>query len=86
MTNQFIRGVVRDGMVVLLEMDTPLHEGTEVLVTPVTTGPGTAAAVLAAVDSPPHVPAEWVDELERLLAAGGRPPSRQDPFADEQVP
>jgi hypothetical protein len=57
-------------MVVLLE-EAPLAEGTEVLVTPVAPTPGTAAAVLAAVAAPPHVPVEWVDELERLAKAKG---------------
>src|SRR5262245_60509921 len=64
MTGRSYRGVVRGGTVVLLENGAPLSEGTEVLVTPVASAPGTAAAVLAAVEAPPHVPAEWVDELD----------------------
>ena len=83
MANETYRGVVRGGMVVLLEKDSPLSEGTEVLVTPVDTAPGTAAAVLAAVAAPPHVPVEWVDELESLIAAGRRPPTDKDPFIEE---
>jgi hypothetical protein len=82
MTTGPYRGVVRGGMVVLLEKESPLAEGTEVLVTPVAPTPGTAAAVLAAVAAPPHVPGEWVDELERLISAGRRPPTRHDPFAE----
>ena len=47
-----------------------------------TVGPG-SNAVLAAVATAPQVPAEWVDELEQLIALGRRPPTRQDPFPDE---
>jgi len=83
MANETYRGVVRGGMVVFREPATPLTEGTEVLVTPVAGAPGSAAAVLAAVESPPRVPAEWVDELERAIAQGRRPPTQQDPFPDE---
>lgn len=83
MTNATYRGVVRGGRVVLLEEDTPLTEGTEVLVTPVSSTPGSPAAVLAAVTTSPQVPAEWVDELERLIAQGRRPPMRANPFLDE---
>jgi hypothetical protein len=77
------RGVVRDGKVVLLGQQPPLAEGSEVLVTPLV--PGTAAAVLAATNAPPHVPGEWVDELERLIAEGQRLPTRGNPFAEEQA-
>jgi hypothetical protein len=83
MTNETYRGVVRGGMVVLLEKDTPLTEGTEVMVTPVASPPGSPAAVLAALATSPPVPAEWVDELEQLIAQGRRPPTHKDPFADE---
>jgi hypothetical protein len=76
------RGVVHDGKVVLREGTEPLGEGTEVLVTPVAGGPGSPAAVLAAIENAPPVPREWVDELERLIASGRRPSSRPDPFAD----
>ena len=83
MTNEAYRGVVRGGMVVLLEVDTPLTEGTEVLVTPVGRTPGSPEAVLAAVATSPQVPAEWVDELEQLIAQGRRSPIRKNPFPDE---
>jgi hypothetical protein len=75
------RGVVRQGTVVLLEA-APLAEGAEVLVTPVPAPAGTVAAVVAAMEGPPHVPSEWVDELEQLIAEGQRPPTRDDPFAE----
>jgi len=82
MTNEAYRGVVRGGVVVLLEQETPLTEGTEVLVTPVVGTPGSPAAVLAAVETSPHVPGGWVDELEQLIAQGRRPPARPDPFPE----
>lgn len=82
MTGGAYRGVVRGGVVVLREQ-TPLTEGVEVLVTPVGDTPGSAAAVLAAVEMAPPVPAGWVDELEQLIAQGRRPPTRHDPFGDE---
>jgi hypothetical protein len=83
MTNEAFRGVVRGGMVVLLEAQTPLAEGTEVYVTPVADPPGSSAAVLAAMATAPQVPAAWVDELEQLIAQGQRPPARPDPFPEE---
>jgi len=83
MTHEGCRGVVRGGTVVLLEKDPRLAEGTEVLVTPVADTPGTSAAVLAALATSPQVPAKWVDELEQIIAEGQRPPTRDDPFADE---
>ncbi len=82
MTTTAYRGVVRGGMV-LLDKETPLTEGTEVLVTPLAGERGSSAAILAAMDNSPKVPAEWVDELERLIAEGRRPPSPPVLFPDE---
>jgi hypothetical protein len=82
MSNNNYRGVVRGGTVVLLEKSPTLTEGTEVLVTPIGQ-PGTAAAVLAAVEAPPHVPPEWVDELEQMIAGGRRSPMRNPLFEEE---
>lgn len=82
MTKASYRGVVRGG-VVLLEKETPLTEGTEVLVTPVAGAPGSPAAILAAVENAPHVPAQWVDELERLIAEGQRVSAPPVLFQDE---
>ncbi len=79
MTNGAYRGVVRGGVVVLRPEETPLAEGTEVIVTPVTRVPGSPAAVLAAVESSPRVPRDWVDELEQLIAQR-RPPVRPAPY------
>ncbi len=83
MKNDVYRGVMRGGMVVLQDECKSLIEGTEVFVTPVVGSPGSPAAVLAAVQTAPHVPTEWVDELEQLIAQGRRPPTRSDPFPDE---
>jgi len=79
------RGVVRDGTV-LLDEGSPLPDGTEVIVTPTAGGlanRGDPAALLAALKDAPHVPPEWVDELESLIDQGRRPPTRLDPFADD---
>jgi hypothetical protein len=67
----------------LLEQGTPFPEGTEVLVTPVNAPCGSGAALVAALESAPKVPAEWVDELEQLIAEGQRPPSPPVAFPDE---
>jgi hypothetical protein len=75
------RGVVRGGSVVLAD-PAQLADGTEVVVMPVSSELGSPAAVLAAVQSAPHVPAAWVDEFEQLLAQGRRPPTKSDPFQD----
>jgi hypothetical protein len=69
---------------VVLDKETPLTEGTEVVVTPVVAATGSPAAILSATEATPRVPAEWVDELEQLIAQGRRPPARLDLFADEQ--
>jgi hypothetical protein len=82
MTQTAYRGVVRGG-VVLLDPGTPLTEGTEVLVTPVSARRGSAAAILSALERAPKVPREWVDELEQLIAEGRRPPSPPVVFPDE---
>jgi hypothetical protein len=78
------RAVVHGGRIVLLDGDNPLPEGTRVLVTPMGAEPGTPAAIVAALDAAPKVPKEWVDELERLIREGERPPLRGGVFAEEQ--
>lgn len=82
MTKTAYRGVVRGG-VVLLDEATPMTEGTEVLVTPVAGVPGSPAAILAAMENSPKVPAEWVDELEQFIAEGNRGPAPPELFLDE---
>lgn len=83
MASGIYRGIVRGGLVVLLEQETPLNDGTEVVVTPVA-APGTGAAILAALEASPHVPTAWVDELEQMIAAGQRPSSTENPFAEDR--
>jgi len=82
MANQAYRGIVRNNAIILLDASPAIPEGTEVLITPVEPSPGSSAALLAAMDSEPHVPSEWVDELEALIAEGQRPPSFEHPFDD----
>lgn len=84
MTSETYRGVVHNGMVVL-DKETVLAEGTEVVVTPVMAVPGSAAAILAAMEAAPRVPAEWVDELEQFITQGKRPPARLDLFPVEPL-
>jgi hypothetical protein len=83
MSTASYRGVVRDGAVIFRDGERPPANGTEVLVTPVSDARGSGAAIIAALDNSPRVPAEWVDELEELIAQGRRPPSRPEPFSDE---
>ena len=82
MTSTTYRGVVHGG-VVLLDEAPPLTDGTEVLVTPAPATFGSGAAIVAALDAAPKVPAEWVDELDRAIAAGRRPPSLPASFTEE---
>ncbi len=82
MANGTYRGVVRDGAVVMLDEPGSLAEGTSVLIIPVPAKPGTGAALIESLASVPPVPKEWVDELERLISEGERPPTTEDPFAD----
>ena len=83
MSSMALRGVVQGGMVILREKPSPLSEGTEVFITPLADTLGSPAAVLAAVESSPQVPAAWVDELETLIAHGRRAPMRNGLFADD---
>jgi hypothetical protein len=82
MTEGAYRGVVRSG-VVLLDRETPLSDGTEVLVMPVSALRGSAPAILAALEQLPKVPPEWVDELEQRIAEGQRRPVPPVVFHDE---
>jgi hypothetical protein len=84
MATKTFRGVVRNQEIVLEEGSPALPDGTEVLVTPIEPDAGSSAALLAAMDSEPHVPSEWVDELEALIAEGQRPPSYEHPFDDSK--
>ena len=82
MSQQSYHGIIQDGQVRLLDAVPPLPEGTPVLVTALPTPSGSGAAVIAAVDAAPHVPAAWVDELEQLIRASEQPADRSSPFAE----
>jgi hypothetical protein len=72
-------GIVRGNSIFLEDAPTALPDGTRVLVTPLP-DQGTMAALLAAIQAPPHVTAEDVAELEAILEADKRPPSPAPTF------
>jgi hypothetical protein len=80
MPHKTYRGTVRNQMIVLSDGPSAIPDGTEVLVTPIDCARGSSAAILAVMDSEPHIPPEWVDELEAHIAEGQRPPSAERPF------
>ena len=82
MSTATYKGVIRGQGIVLLEGDVPLPDGTKVLVTPLIPQPGTAEAVLAAVNTPPFVTKEDVEELEKAIAQGKKPLVFFDPFSE----
>jgi hypothetical protein len=81
MTQTAYRGIVQGG-VVLLEQESPLIDGTEVLVTPVLEARRTGAVIVAALEKLPRVPSEWVDELERLIAEDASPAAPPELFGE----
>lgn len=82
MSQQSYHGIIQGGQVRLLDAVPPIPEGTPVLVTAIPAPVGSGAAVIAAVDAAPRVPAAWVDELEQLIRAGEQPADRSNPFAE----
>jgi hypothetical protein len=76
-------GVVRGG-VVQLDPGVSLADGTEVNVTPLALPAANGPALVAALAAGPHVPKEWVDELERLIKEGERPSSPPIIFPDDE--
>lgn len=64
----------------MLEEGTDLPDGAKVLVTPLKAENGSPQAVLAAMDAPPHVKPEDVDELMRLIKEGKRPVRYDNPL------
>jgi hypothetical protein len=74
-----LRGHMKNGVVVLNEGPPP-PEGTEVEVRPVVYPPGNPLAVIAAMESEPHLSPDDMAELERAIAAGRRPAAAIDPF------
>lgn len=73
------KGVVK-GNNVVLEEGAALPEGTEVLVTPIEVARGSPQAVLNAIDTPPHLKSEDVEELLSLIEKGKVAVSYKDPF------
>jgi hypothetical protein len=71
-TTMFYKGIVR-GSTVILEEQTELPDGTEVLVTPLKMVKGSPQAVLAALKASPRVTHEDAAELRRLIEEGKRP-------------
>jgi len=80
MTQPVYKGIVR-GKAVMLQEPVDLPEGTEVIVTPLAAAQGSPQAVLAAMDAPPHVQPEAVEELRRLIEEGKRPVRFDNPLA-----
>jgi hypothetical protein len=74
-----IHGIVRNGTVIL-DRPPPFADGTPVTVTFGATEPGNAANVLAALSRTKPIPADWMDEFERLITEGQRPPASILPF------
>jgi hypothetical protein len=75
------RGRVENGVVILQSSD-GLPEGTLVEVTPLASLPRVSNSfeLIAAMEGPPHLSLEDIDELNRAIAAGKRPAPPIDPF------
>jgi hypothetical protein len=73
------KGIVKSGTVVLEEA-ADLPDGAEVLVMPIGAPRGSSKAVLAAIDAPPHIKAEDVDEPIQLIEEGKRPVHYDNPM------
>jgi len=78
------RGRVKNGVIVLENRTVPLPEGTLVQITPLQESAGSGSAIVAAMEARSCVSPEDVDELERAIEAGQRPP-RVDPFAEPGI-
>jgi hypothetical protein len=79
MGNTAYKGIVK-GRTVVLEAAADLAEGTEVLVTPLKAPRGSPQAVLAAIDAPPRIKPEDVNELMLLIEEGKRPVRYDNPL------
>jgi hypothetical protein len=75
-----LHGHVEKGVVVL-DYGAGLPDGTLVQVTPLTYQAGDPLAVIAAMEAAPHLTTEDVAELQQAIAAGRRPATAIDPFA-----
>jgi hypothetical protein len=83
MSHTTYHGVVRGGAV-QLDPGISLADETEVNVTPVEHPVANGPALMAALAAGPRVPKKWVDELERLIREGERPPSPPVIFPDDE--
>ncbi len=79
MSKPAYKGIVK-GRTIVLEEITDLPEGVEVLVTPLEAQKGSPQAVLEAIDAPPHIKPEDVDEMMRLIKEGKRPVRHDNPL------
>ena len=68
------------GRSVVFEETPELPEGTAVLVTPLEEVRGSPQAVLAALESPPHLSPRDVEELRQKIAEGRRPVQFDSPL------
>ena len=73
------KGIVKGGRVVLKNAH-DLPEGAEVLVARLEVMKGSPQAVLAAMDAPPHLKPEDVDDLIRQIGQGKRPVRYENPL------
>lgn len=77
------KGVVKGRTVVLKEAP-DLPEGAEVLVTRLETLKGSPQAVLAAINAPPYIKPEDVDNLMQRIEEGKRPVRYESPFTGKR--
>lgn len=77
-----LHGRVKSGVIVLDKGDV-LADGTLVRVSPLQYGEGDPLAVIAAMESEPHLSQEDIAEFNRVVAAGKRPAAPIEPFALE---
>ena len=82
MNNSSYRGVVVGKTIVLMGDVSPLPEGSEVIVLPVSSA-GNSVEIMAAVDAPPHLTQDDIDEFELAIAQGRRQRSRVPDFSKE---
>jgi hypothetical protein len=74
-----LHGRVENGVVVF-DNGATLPDGTPVQVTPMPDQASNASAVIAAMESEPHLTSDDIAELDRAIAAGKRPAAAIDPF------
>jgi len=83
MSKAVYKGIIK-GRTVILRKAGDLPEGAEVLVTPVGPPKGSPRTVLTAIDAPPQVKPEDVEELIRLIDEGKRPIRYDSPLTPKR--